>query len=970
MSQRSYSHYRNFSREGFQPLRHQTSREMASNPNDVTIDIPLTKVGTSGSRTGARKPDGFTPAPAPQSSDTPEPMDEKQSHHFLRGGPAGRRRRRDQQVEGNNDKDEGGLNAVGRLYRKIYNFSVVTRYFIYVAPLAAAIAVPIVVGATVAEGARIGGVKIVWFFSWIEVVWISLWASKVLARFLPYLFQYFTGVVSTGTRKYALLLRALEIPLSLVGWSICSLTTFVPIMTLNPDQRARGETSLKDWESVVKNILFACVFSTLLLLCEKLFIQLLSISYHRKQFYDRIKESKRHVYLVTLLYDASRQLFPMYCREFAEEDYLINNVLDLAALTSKRNSLFNGHKRSGSATPMRLIQNVARIGDKVTSAFGNVAQEITGKQVFNPTASHSVVVQALEKKHSAEALARRLWMSFVLEGREALYLEDIIDVLGESHEEEAHEAFEILDVDCNGDISLEEMILRITEFGRERKAIANSMHDVDQAIHVLDNLLCSVVFIATIFIFVAWLNKNFTTTLATAGTALLSLSFVFSVTAQEVLGSCIFLFVKHPFDVGDRVDVGDNQYIVERMSLLYTVFRRVADQKRTQVPNNVLNTQWIDNVSRSKAMRERIKLYVSFDTTFEDLDLLKKEMTNFVRDKDNARDYQPDLDIEVTGLAEMDKMELTLEIRHKSNWANEAVRAARRSKFMCALVLALRKIPIYGPGGGAPAAGDPANPTYSVAISDEEAKKNKAAFEEEKDKSRLVPLLPHHKADTQAQNVQSPSTEAQGSSSGAETKEAAAVDHLIRRNVAVDPEETHDREREVAMSKQRSNELEEVRNILRRESTTGRRRAAGHTGLSLTDSAVTRMGSRTIPTVPDSSPPEQVDGSAPSRVDYFEDSTIRPTGSQQMQQQQGWPSVAPLNYYQASTSGPGPEEQEEDAGSSRSRYVPGNAFSQQAYASQQQHQQQQVPRVPVPGMPEMKRTLQNNGGQSPPPPTR
>jgi small-conductance mechanosensitive channel len=42
---------------------------------------------------------------------------------------------------------------------------------------------------------------------------------------------------------------------------------------------------------------------------------------------------------------------------------------------------------------------------------------------------------------------------------------------------------------------------------------------------------------------VAFLNENFTTTLATAGTTLLSLSFVFSTTAQEVLGSCVFLFV-------------------------------------------------------------------------------------------------------------------------------------------------------------------------------------------------------------------------------------------------------------------------------------------------------------------------------------------------------------------------------------------------------------------------------------------
>lgn len=75
-------------------------------------------------------------------------------------------------------------------------------------------------------------------------------------------------------------------------------------------------------------------------------------------------------------------------------------------------------------------------------------------------------------------------------------------------------------------------------------------------------------------------------TLASAGTTLLSLSFAFSVTCQEFLGSCIFLFVKHPYDVGDRVDISDEQLIVEKISLLYTVFTRINTMKVVQVCHN------------------------------------------------------------------------------------------------------------------------------------------------------------------------------------------------------------------------------------------------------------------------------------------------------------------------------------------------------------------------------------------------
>lgn len=265
--------------------------------------------------------------------------------------------------------------------------------------------------------------------------------------------------------------------------------------TQNHDVLLSGNgTGLKEWESIVQKILAAFLVASLILLAEKLLIQLISISYHHTQFHAKIKDSKHRIYLLSLLYDASRHLFPAYCNEFAEEDYIIHDSIDIPG--SK-----HGHKHSGSATPMKLLMNVGRFGDKLTSAFGNIASEVTGKQVFNPDSAHSIVVEALEKNKSSEALAKRLWMSFVVEGKEALFMDDVVEVLGADHHAEAEEAFAILDRDDNGDISLDEMILTVCEFGKERHSIASSLHDVDQAINVLDNLLCTIVFIVVVFVF-------------------------------------------------------------------------------------------------------------------------------------------------------------------------------------------------------------------------------------------------------------------------------------------------------------------------------------------------------------------------------------------------------------------------------------------------------------------------------------
>lgn len=206
-----------------------------ANPNDATIDIPLTNVSSQG-QTGARKPtDNTNTSPsasayAPPVDITPERSNEKQN------GPAGlhgngRRRRIDTDESGRLGSPEDGTftTRVGKIYDKFMEFSVLTRYFIYVLPLTALIIVPIAIGATVAKDAEIGGVRIVWFFTWVEVVWLSLWVSKAFAHYIPYVFQFLCGVVSSGTRKYASVLKALEIPISLVGWSVTSLATFVPV---------------------------------------------------------------------------------------------------------------------------------------------------------------------------------------------------------------------------------------------------------------------------------------------------------------------------------------------------------------------------------------------------------------------------------------------------------------------------------------------------------------------------------------------------------------------------------------------------------------------------------------------------------------------------------------------------------------------------------------------------------------------
>lgn len=201
---------------------------MVNNPNDATIDIPLTGVT---SRTGARRTGTFKSS----SSQQPMYLSEKQNHEKAntsqRRGAGHRRSAAASKKTGHVGRggDDDALTHMGRIYYMILNFSIVTRFLLYIIPVAVILAVPIIIGATVAQGSTIGGVRIVWFFSWLLIVWVALWTSKLTAKSLPSVFQFLCGIVSSGTRKYAAVISSLELYLTLAGWALTALATFAPV---------------------------------------------------------------------------------------------------------------------------------------------------------------------------------------------------------------------------------------------------------------------------------------------------------------------------------------------------------------------------------------------------------------------------------------------------------------------------------------------------------------------------------------------------------------------------------------------------------------------------------------------------------------------------------------------------------------------------------------------------------------------
>lgn len=572
---------------------------------------------------------------------------------------------------------------------RFIQFSLLTRCFFYWVPLAIILFVPLAVGAWAYPQARLGEARLMWIFVWLEIVWGSLWISRIVAASFPSIYKFLTSIVAPGMKKYKSVLEALQLPISLVIWALISLCTFLPVMTVStPD-------GSKLWQRVIQNILVALLISSLMFLGERLVIHLISVSFHKTRFSNRIKENKQAIKMISDLLYVACIPFPPFCPEFSDEDLQLQSgkFMSLGGRNKKlaefdggaangNNGIGNiSNKIASSHNLQRLVGKVNHAVDFAASTIGKVAR---GQALDSDDVRiwvNSVVSSAMSSKYIAEVLARRIWMSLVLEGSDSLTVGDLVEVLGEERRKDCETVFRLLDLDGNGDLTLEEMCSAVVEIRHEHKAIYNSLKDVDSAIKKLHSVLLFVILIIIIVIFIGMLAPSASAVLATLGSTILAMSFVFSVTAQEILASCVFLFVKHPLDVGDRVDINGDSFFVKEISLLFTVFTRTGDNTIVQAPNSVLNTLWIDNLSRSGPQCFAIKLYVGLpDTSLAQIQAFKERVNQFVLD--NPKDYFENPFISCTDLPDLDRVCLYLSVTFTNNFSDGGMFSTRRNQLI------------------------------------------------------------------------------------------------------------------------------------------------------------------------------------------------------------------------------------------------------------------------------------------------
>ncbi|KAF2277511.1 uncharacterized protein EI97DRAFT_295950 [Westerdykella ornata] len=575
---------------------------------------------------------------------------------------------------------ESPTNKLAKFFKRVHQSVWIVRYFIYITPVVLIILIPLLAGALEYTTASVGGVRLMWFCIWLEIVWLTLWAGRILAKCLPWPIGIVSSLFTNNSKKWRDMGKQLELPATLFFWWLAIEISFLPTMT---NHHIDGNRSVRDWERTMNKVLVSIFVGAILNFVEKIIIQLIAISFHLRTYADRIELNKFQIASLTKLYTFSKEKIEVDDSEFEEK-------------TDKA--------PSGARTPAKLVKEAQKSTKHVFSKFGDIAGKVagdfTGRQVATSTHPHQVVLTLLSSASGSQVLARRLYRTFAREDTETVHPEDLRNAF--DNDEEADAAFAMFDKDMNGDISMEELEAVCVEIGRERKAITASLKDLDSVVSKLDDVFMFIVFVITILVFISLISTSASGVLTSAGSTVLALSWLFSATAQEFLQSIIFVFVKHPFDVGDRVSIYGNtgknglgdDYFVKKISLLYTEFKKMEGHV-VQAPNSYLNTLFILNQRRSGALAEAVPNVIKFGTTLEQIENLRARLLEFVQAE--KREYQPNILTELRDLGEVHALTLNVVFFYKSNWQNELLRLQRRNKFICALMVAMQECGIEGP---------------------------------------------------------------------------------------------------------------------------------------------------------------------------------------------------------------------------------------------------------------------------------
>ncbi|GLT71941.1 hypothetical protein SLA2020_439230 [Shorea laevis] len=383
----------------------------------------------------------------------------------------------------------------------------------------------------------------------------------------------------------------------------------------------RSKTATKILGYVTRTLV-SLLIGSFLWLMKTLLLKILASNFHVNTFFDRIQESIFHQYVLQTLSGTP----------LVEEAESVGKLPGTGRLTFRSAKQSKGKKeievidigklhkmKHGKVSAWTMKVLVDAVMSSGLSTISNALDE----SVDNDDESGERTDKEITSEMEATAAAYHIFRNV---GRPGCKYIDENDLLRFMVKEEVDLVFPLLEGGETGRIDSKDLSDWVVTVYKGRKALAHALNDTKTAVKQLNKIVTVILIVVTTLVWLLLMEIATTRVLVFLSSQLVVVAFIFGNTCKTIFEAIIFVFVMHPFDVGDRCVIDDIPMMVEEMNILTTVFLKI-DNEKVYYPNSVLATKPISNYYRSPDMGGSADFSIDFMTPVDRIGMLKDKIT-------------------------------------------------------------------------------------------------------------------------------------------------------------------------------------------------------------------------------------------------------------------------------------------------------------------------------------------------------
>ena len=187
---------------------------------------------------------------------------------------------------------------------------------------------------------------------------------------------------------------------------------------------------------------------------------------------------------------------------------------------------------------------------------------------------------------------------------------------------------DVFDVEKTGHIDRDMMIDKVIDIYENRKNMQLTLGGSKTVLATLERMMLIALYLVLTFIILAIFKQNVLEMWLTLSSFILAFAFMFGNAIRECFEGVVFIFITHPYDVGDNILVNGNRFVVKNITILQTETVNWNGEV-TYYRNQQFMSSTIVNMSRSKSRCESFDWLVDMETPDKCFDGLLSSLHNF-----------------------------------------------------------------------------------------------------------------------------------------------------------------------------------------------------------------------------------------------------------------------------------------------------------------------------------------------------